>query len=395
MVPALTSPIRSSRPHPAILVVTAIVAIRFATAMFTSDPLVTLLSLVALIIVGPAIYWLSRPTFFPFRQLVTLTLVGAVVVVPIAVVVEGLIGASGVSDTPMATIVAPIVEESLKLLGILLVIRLSKKQDILRITTLVDAFAAAGAVAIGFAVVEDLLYLLGAQQSNSLAFVFVLRDVLTPFAHPLFTFFSALGIMLATRSGRRFFVVLGLLIAASLHGTFNYTATLVSTNGFSTVTIAMISLLVATFFGVAITVVISRLRLAHALISVAPGVPPAQAASFSKFREIKAYIKNSPTVVHPNLASLARNLVIFTQSPTAPFVPALRMETTNQCLVLWPSPYPPPSPASFSPPNQAAYPPPRQTGPAWHTTGPTEVRWWDGSAYTATLHWNGTAWCTP
>jgi len=109
--------------------------------------------------------------------------------------------------------------------------------------------------ACGFAFTENVLYLgraftadqqarldsIGLGQSPSLrdfdgtVHTFVLRGLLSPFAHPLFTALTGLGIAITLTTGRRWLARLaapaGLLLSMALHGSWNAAAGL-GTDGF-------------------------------------------------------------------------------------------------------------------------------------------------------------------
>lgn len=57
-----------------------------------------------------------------------------------------------------------------------------------------DGIVYAGWVALGFAVVEDMTYFSLTSIEGDLLPVFVVRAILTPFAHPLFTFWIGLAL---------------------------------------------------------------------------------------------------------------------------------------------------------------------------------------------------------
>ena len=90
-----------------------------------------------------------------------------------------------------------------------------------------DGFVYAGMVGIGFAFTENILYLgtaLLETGGEGLVATFVLRGVVSPFAHPLFTAATGLGLVFATRrtGAARYLVALaGLAVAILLHGTWN------------------------------------------------------------------------------------------------------------------------------------------------------------------------------
>jgi hypothetical protein len=81
---------------------------------------------------------------------------------------------------------------------------------------------------VGFAFVEDIVYYLGTlteDGADSLAAIFLLRGVMGPFAHPLFTSATGIGIGLAVTSRRPAVRWLappaGFLVAVALHGLWN------------------------------------------------------------------------------------------------------------------------------------------------------------------------------
>ncbi|WP_406200536.1 PrsW family intramembrane metalloprotease [Kitasatospora sp. NBC_01560] len=121
--------------------------------------------------------------------------------------------------------------------------------------TLAAGVVLGGITACGFAFTENALYLgraftddqqqrldsIGLGESPSLrdfdstVQTFVLRGLLSPFAHPLFTALTGLGLAVTLTTGRRWLARLaapaGLLLAMALHGTWNAAADL-GTHGF-------------------------------------------------------------------------------------------------------------------------------------------------------------------
>jgi protease PrsW len=134
---------------------------------------------------------------------------------------------AGGDPTTSAVLVAPFVEEGFKGLAVLLVLLLRRRE----FDGIVDGLVYAGMAGIGFAFVENVLYLgrtLADVGGAGTAFVFVLRCVVSPFAHPLFTSATGVGLGIAARS-RRLSVkvlapVIGYLVAVTLHGAWNLSA---------------------------------------------------------------------------------------------------------------------------------------------------------------------------
>ncbi|MGZ5405840.1 MAG: PrsW family intramembrane metalloprotease, partial [Nocardioides sp.] len=109
---------------------------------------------------------------------------------------------------------------------------------------ILDGIVYAGMVGIGFAFVENILYLgaayngtdgMGPGGTAEVTTVFVLRCLISPFAHPLFTTFIGIGVGIAVSSRRgsvRFFApLLGYVLAVLSHGLWN-ASTLYGVTGF-------------------------------------------------------------------------------------------------------------------------------------------------------------------
>jgi protease PrsW len=124
-----------------------------------------------------------------------------------------------------ATFGAPVVEETLK--GAVLVGLLWRRRQ--EFDGLTDGVIYAAMVGLGFAMIENVGYYINALVTPMhggvalLGFTFVLRGVLAPFLHPLFTSMTGLGVAYsATRRDAGFGPVLaGWVAAMLLHGTWN------------------------------------------------------------------------------------------------------------------------------------------------------------------------------
>ena len=150
------------------------------------------------------------------------------------------------SDHWGATFVAPLVEETAKGTAILLLFLFRRRH----FGSVVDGLVFGGLTATGFAFTENILYLgtafsedkaLGSDGVSTTFATFVVRVVMTPFAHPLFTSMTGIGFALAAtlRPGVRWRwrwapPVGGWLLAMGLHGTWNGSSQL-SPVGFLTV----------------------------------------------------------------------------------------------------------------------------------------------------------------
>ncbi|ABS05178.1 PrsW family intramembrane metalloprotease [Kineococcus radiotolerans] len=129
--------------------------------------------------------------------------------------------------TNTSVLVAPVVEETLKGLGVLLLLLRQRRQ----FDGVVDGIVYAAFVGVGFAYLENVLYLgraLGDGHPSSLVAVFVLRCLVSPFAHPLFTMAVGVGLGIAARHRRPLHragaPLLGLAVAVVLHALWNASA---------------------------------------------------------------------------------------------------------------------------------------------------------------------------
>ncbi|WP_067434278.1 PrsW family intramembrane metalloprotease [Nocardioides jensenii] len=206
---------------------------------------VVLAALFALVPVGPLIgcyLWLDRYEPEP-KTLLALGLAwGAFVSTLLALIVQGVGGFfAGWSDEASLAVVAPVSEEATKGLFLLLLL-LWRRQEF---DGVLDGLVYAGMVGIGFAFTENILYLSAAYNGTdaggpggltSLSVSFVVRCLASPFAHPLFTAFTGIGLGLAVTSRStlvRFGApVLGYAVAVGLHAAWNGSTLLADGAGF-------------------------------------------------------------------------------------------------------------------------------------------------------------------
>jgi RsiW-degrading membrane proteinase PrsW (M82 family) len=171
-----------------------------------------LAALLAAVPVGPLVacfLWLDRYEPEPRRLLAGGLLWGVFVATAIALFLEGVGGfVAGLSDKRMLELVSPVAEEASKGLFLLLLLwwRRSELDGVL------DGIVYAGMVGVGFAFTENILYLasaydgspdLGPGGVHALTGTFVLRCLASPFAHPLFTACTGVGVGIAVNSRRR------------------------------------------------------------------------------------------------------------------------------------------------------------------------------------------------
>ena len=186
--------------------------------------------------------WIDRYESEPLWMLLTAFFWGALVAVFIAFVVntaDEIIVAVATNNAQTAqrfgaVISAPIVEESAKAL-ILFIFFFWKKDEF---DGVVDGIIYAGMVGLGFAMTENIQYYGKSLQGGvgGLTAIFILRGLISPFAHPLFTSMTGIGLGWSRQSDNGFIKitmpVLGLMLAMLLHGSWNASATMGGLVGF-------------------------------------------------------------------------------------------------------------------------------------------------------------------
>jgi RsiW-degrading membrane proteinase PrsW (M82 family) len=192
--------------------------------------------------------WLDRYEPEPTTYLALAFGWGACVATGVALLVNTTVGNLfdkwDLSEDLVAVITAPIIEESMKAAGPILLFILSRKT----FSGIIDGIVYCGLSATGFAMVENILYLgikgyaTGADEGGAaggarqLAAIFVLRILLSGFAHPLFTSMTGIALGIAARSSNKLVRVLapvaGLLVAMMLHGSWNLMSTIASKSGY-------------------------------------------------------------------------------------------------------------------------------------------------------------------
>ncbi len=184
--------------------------------MAATQPTAVLLGLVPLAIVLPVISWLDRVEPEPRASKVHALLWGACVAVTVSILVNTIV-AIVVGDVASMVISAPVVEEASKAMGIVWAVRRREVDGVS------DGIVFAGWIALGFAVVEDMLYFSTASIEGALPPVFIVRALLTPFAHPLFTFWTGLAVGRAVQRGRSILpaALWGYTLAVACHALWN------------------------------------------------------------------------------------------------------------------------------------------------------------------------------
>jgi RsiW-degrading membrane proteinase PrsW (M82 family) len=239
-------------PMTAAIVVIALVAIGMLTYLGYNIGITGLaIGLTAAILPVPLLastfVWLDRYEPEPTKYLVFCFAWGAAIATAVALLVNTgsawLFDMVGLPDALVAVLVAPFIEESMKVLGPLLIFLWRRSEW----SGMTDGIVYCGLSALGFAMVENVLYLGGhgyaageaeygpATGLQNVFLIFIVRILFTGFAHPLFTSMAGIGLGLAARSGNRtvrwLAPVAGLLLAMMLHGIFNLLPTLAGATG--------------------------------------------------------------------------------------------------------------------------------------------------------------------
>jgi RsiW-degrading membrane proteinase PrsW (M82 family) len=189
------------------------------------------LASVAMTIVVFAYVWLDRWEPEPPRLLVLAFLWGASVAIVVSIGLElyfGSVLATGdtARDNFISTgIGAPIIEEALKGLFLLVMMTGRRRHEL---NSLTDCLVYAGITAAGFAWLENIAYIAnGGSLGDSLA-VAALRLVMGPFAHPLFTTMTGIGVYFALNrrnvAAKVGCILLGYAGAVIMHALWNGSA---------------------------------------------------------------------------------------------------------------------------------------------------------------------------
>jgi protease PrsW len=176
------------------------------------------------------------------------------------------IGGHSFGDVMSACISAPLVEELTKGMAVFFMYYFMRRQ----FDGVVDGVIYATFAALGFAAVENILYYGNAykaemlQNKDGLFFgTFLVRGILAPWGHPLYTSMTGLGFGIARETNKTWLKWLapigGYMFAAFLHSVWNTAATL--SNNLVALMLPLWFLFVLGFFGLVIYLVIRKGRI--------------------------------------------------------------------------------------------------------------------------------------
>ncbi len=185
--------------------------------------------------------WLDRYDPEPLWLLALAFAWGALVSVIVSFIINTAIGLGVGSIDPSlgvvagAVISAPVIEEGSKGLGLIIILLFFRKY----FDGILDGIVFAGVIALGFATVENVLYYgRGILQGGvpGLVVLFVMRGILSPFAHVTFTMMTGIGCGIARESHNKLvrilFPVIGYGAAVFLHALWNGMAVFGGLEGF-------------------------------------------------------------------------------------------------------------------------------------------------------------------
>lgn len=257
-------------------------------------PLATLLPIPSFLVVLGVFVWFDRLEPEPWQERIHAVLWGATVAVVGASVVNGVVFTVA-GDVAGAVVSAPVMEELLKGAGVLYAVRRRM------VDSVTDGVVYAGWIAAGFAAVENVEYFVLAADEGVLLEVVLLRGVLAPFAHPLFTVWIGVTVGRAVVRGQSPVrgAVPGLILAITLHALWNGATFLLAGDA------APIALVIALgflglFLVTAVMLVVGRLRARHELASRVPqiaqryGLTPSEVLTFSDWRRTLATRRRLP-----------------------------------------------------------------------------------------------------
>lgn len=144
------------------------------------------------------------------------------------IAIYSITGSEGAAEFGTASIVAPIIEEALKGLAVLVVFLLFRKE----FDSILDGIVYGAITAMGFAAIENVLYIYrnGYQEGGWEGFwvLVVIRVILVGWMHPFFTAFTGIGLAIARMSRNTLVKILAVpagyavaVITHAFHNTFS------------------------------------------------------------------------------------------------------------------------------------------------------------------------------
>ena len=222
----------------------AMMLVGTSSFLFASGPFLgfflAIMCLVPLVIILAFLQFVDRFEPEPWWTKIAALLWGGGVAVFFAGISNGLAGVAVASATGSGdageifegVVAAPLGEEFLKALGVLVIVMMRRH----RISSPLDGLVYAGYSAAGFLVVEDFSYFVITFYNGVLAETFIMRVLLGVFGHVMYTSCTGWAIGWAVTRTRSIgagigVVTLGYLIAVTMHGLWNGSATISGSRG--------------------------------------------------------------------------------------------------------------------------------------------------------------------
>ncbi len=214
------------------------------------------------------VLWLDRYEPEPPWMLAAAFFWGALVAVFFAIIINSLgvavvaaVAGDAVGESYGMVISAPLVEETAKAL-VLFVLFFWRRDEFDGVT---DGVIYAAMVGLGFAMTENIKYYgMAVAEENALG-VFIVRGIFSPFAHPLFTGMTGVGLGLAAQTLKGWVKVFapaaGFVLAVVLHAAWNASARLTSAyDDGAFVLLTYFLVMMPTFFGMLLVIFLSLQR---------------------------------------------------------------------------------------------------------------------------------------
>ena len=214
------------------------------------------------------VLWLDRYEPEPPWMLATAFFWGALVAVFFAIIINsvgvlivGAFAGDSAAESYGMVVSAPVVEETAKAL-VLFVLFFWRRDEFDGVT---DGVIYAALVGLGFAMTENIKYYGMAVAEDNAVGVFIVRGIFSPFAHPLFTGMTGVGLGLAAQTTKKWvkFVapLVGFCAAVLFHALWNGSARLTSAyEDGAYVLLTYFLLMVPTFFGMLLVIFLSLRR---------------------------------------------------------------------------------------------------------------------------------------
>ena len=214
------------------------------------------------------VLWLDRYEPEPPWMLAAAFFWGALVAVFFAIIINSLgvavvaaLAGDATGESYGMVVSAPIVEETAKAL-VLFVLFFWRRDEFDGVT---DGVIYAAMVGLGFAMTENIKYYGVAVAEHNALGVFIVRGIFSPFAHPLFTGMTGVGLGLASQTVKGWvkFVapVVGFAAAVVLHAAWNASARLTSAyDDGAFVLLTYFLVMMPTFFGMLLVIFLSLRR---------------------------------------------------------------------------------------------------------------------------------------